>query len=62
MPTARCPLGTGPTTSTRTTSAPAHPRLLPVEQASPVDVDERLVVPEQKGRRTLGAGGSPRDL
>ncbi|MFJ1717315.1 hypothetical protein ACIQGT_41065 [Streptomyces sp. NPDC093108] len=56
MTSARRPLGIGPTTSTRTTSAPAHPRLLPVEQAELGDVDERLVVPERKGRRILGPG------
>ncbi|MFE3907206.1 hypothetical protein ACFXPY_45070 [Streptomyces sp. NPDC059153] len=58
MNTARRPLGTGPTASTRTTTP--GPRLLPAERAEHDellgDVDEHLVVPDRKGRRTLGPG------
>ncbi|WP_391516409.1 hypothetical protein [Methylobacterium sp. NPDC014739] len=39
-----------------TTTDAAHPRLLPVERAELGDVDERLAVPERKGRRILGPG------
>ncbi|MGW3505398.1 hypothetical protein ACWDMY_32705 [Streptomyces globisporus] len=59
MSTTRRALGTGPTTSTRSTSAP---RLLPAERAALLDVDERLAVvdehpgPDQKRRRKLGPG------
>ncbi|MGW2089710.1 hypothetical protein [Streptomyces sp. NPDC001880] len=60
MSTARRPLGTGPTTSTRTTTTTPGPRLLPAERAGHDellgDVDERLAVPDRKGRRTLGPG------
>ncbi|MFJ4577538.1 hypothetical protein ACIP4W_40580 [Streptomyces sp. NPDC088846] len=53
MTSARRPLGTGPSTST--TAGPALPRLLPAERAD-LDLDERLVVPDRKGRRILGPG------
>ncbi|MFF9322988.1 hypothetical protein ACF1BP_37125 [Streptomyces sp. NPDC014735] len=56
MTSTRRPLGTGPATSTMTTTDAAHPRLLPVERAELGDVDERLAVPERKGRRILGPG------
>lgn len=52
----RRPLGTGPTTTTRST--PTSPRLLPVERAERdelVDVEHQDVEP--KGRRKLGPGG-----
>lgn len=49
----RRPLGTGPTSTTRST--PTSPRLLPVERAELVDVEHQDVA-ERKGRRTLGPG------
>ncbi|WP_371628129.1 hypothetical protein OG245_37830 [Streptomyces sp. NBC_01116] len=57
MSTPRRVLGTGPTTTTRSTSAP---RLLPAERAVLLDADEHLAVakehqePDEKRRRTLG--------
>ncbi|WP_097968729.1 hypothetical protein [Streptomyces sp. or20] len=59
MSTTRRALGTGPTTTTRSTSSP---RLLPAERVEQLDVDERLVLvehsdpPGEKRRRTLGPG------
>ncbi|MEU3228399.1 hypothetical protein ABZ695_35310 [Streptomyces sp. NPDC006976] len=60
MSTPRRTLGTGPATTTRSTSSP---RLLPVERA---DLDALLVThadPEQTalqdGRRVLGTGPKP---
>ncbi|MFJ6239789.1 hypothetical protein ACIQH0_37680 [Streptomyces griseus] len=59
MSTPRRALGTGPTTTTRSTSAP---RLLPAERAARLDVDEHSAVvdehpePDQKRRRKLGRG------
>jgi hypothetical protein len=52
MSTTRRPLGTGPTTTTRSTPSL---RLLPVERAELVGVEHQDVA-ERKGRRTLGAG------
>jgi len=52
----RRPLGTGPTTTTRST--PTSPRLLPVERAERdelVDVEHQDVA-DRKGRRNLGPG------
>jgi hypothetical protein len=59
----RRPLGTGPTTSTRTTTSP---RLLPVERAELVDADEHQDLEHEhrqepaaaKGRRPLAQGPS----
>ncbi|MGW6569291.1 hypothetical protein [Streptomyces sp. NPDC054975] len=60
MSTMRRPLGTGPTTSTRSTSTEPAPRLLPVERADPAvlldDVDEHQAVGFPNRRRTLGTG------
>ncbi|MEW1616570.1 MULTISPECIES: hypothetical protein [unclassified Streptomyces] len=59
MSTTRRALGTGPTTSTRSTSAP---RLLPAERAALIEDDELLAdadehpEPDQKRRRKLGPG------
>ncbi|MFE9927205.1 hypothetical protein ACFYQA_38575 [Streptomyces sp. NPDC005774] len=52
----RRPLGTGPTSTTRST--PTSPRLLPVERGERdelVDVEHQDVA-ARKGRRILGAG------
>nr|WSS73754.1 hypothetical protein OG491_36415 [Streptomyces sp. NBC_01175] len=56
MSTMRRPLGTGPTTTTRSTTTTPVPRLLPAERAELTDVDEHQDVLLQKGRRILGAG------
>ncbi|MFD4239847.1 hypothetical protein [Streptomyces sp. NPDC058542] len=59
MSTSRRALGTGPTTTTRATLSP---RLLPVERASLLDVDDDQALvdeqsePDQKRRRKLGPG------
>lgn len=60
MSTTRRPLGTGPTTSTRTSTTTSPPRLLPAERAEPdallEDVaDEHQAVPKLH-RRSLGTG------
>jgi len=49
--TMRRPLGTGPNTTTRTTTPTSAPRLLPVERA---DVDEHQ---EHEHAPARGAGG-----
>lgn len=56
MSTTRRTLGTGPTTTTRSTTTDVALRLLPVERAELVDIEHQDVV-ERKGRRTLGPGG-----
>jgi hypothetical protein len=61
MNTPRRTLGTGPTTSTRSTSTePPGPRRLPAERAEPNallgDNDEHQAVQMLRGRRTLGTG------
>ncbi|MFF5977193.1 hypothetical protein ACFY7C_37475 [Streptomyces sp. NPDC012769] len=60
MSTMRRPLGTGPTTSTRTTTTSTAPRLLPVERAEPSALedaaDDDQEQAEPKRRRTLGTG------
>ncbi|RSS59827.1 hypothetical protein [Streptomyces sp. WAC01280] len=59
MSTMRRPLGTGPTTSTRSTGTDPSPRLLPVERADGdvlLDLDEHQEHVAAKGRRLLGTG------
>jgi hypothetical protein len=60
MSTMRRPLGTGPTTSTRTTTTDPALRLLPIERAERGallgDVDEHQEHADAKGRRPLGTG------
>ncbi|MFD9729244.1 hypothetical protein [Streptomyces sp. NPDC059072] len=57
MSTTRRALGAGPTTSTRTTTMPTAPRLLPAERAEHQDDgDEHQAVRMARGRRTLGTG------
>ncbi|MGW1186295.1 hypothetical protein ACWD7Y_32725 [Streptomyces drozdowiczii] len=64
MSTTRRPLGTGPTTTTRSTTTPSAfaPRRLPVERAEPSsllgDVEHQEVA-DRKGRRNLGPGVTP---
>jgi hypothetical protein len=60
MSTMRRPLGTGPSTSTRSTATSSAPRLLPVERAELGallgDVDKHQEHADAKGRRLLGTG------
>ncbi|MEU8623215.1 hypothetical protein [Streptomyces sp. NPDC048623] len=60
MSTTRRPLGTGPTTSTRSTATSTAPRLLPVERAELGalldDVEHQEHALEARGRRPLGHG------
>ncbi|MFB7266021.1 hypothetical protein ACFCXH_28330 [Streptomyces nojiriensis] len=63
MSTTRRPLGTGPTTSTRSTatSSSRTPRLAAelIEREDQAVVDERPAAPTSRGRRTLGTGPEP---
>nr|WSX25677.1 hypothetical protein OG690_38705 [Streptomyces tubercidicus] len=63
MSTTRRSLGTGPTTSTRSTTTTPAPRLLPVEQAEQCallgDADEHQAVQMLRRRRPLGSGPEP---
>ncbi|MEU4732939.1 hypothetical protein [Streptomyces sp. NPDC023588] len=58
----RRPLGTGPTTSTRSTAVSASTRLLPVERIEhehqDVSVDEQEPRLLLRGRRALGMGSA----
>lgn len=62
MSTMRRPLGTGPTTTTRSTATSSAPRLLPAERVEHeqllADVDEDQDVAVRKGRRILGQGAA----